>query len=829
MVANFRMASLALLLAGLGSVSAVRAGLGPIHVLSADGEAFSAEIPVVNEEIENFAQADLADRNRYALLSPYSGSASLLQFGLIRGGDGHIQKVTVKGPASFNEPLLRFAVEVRWPDGRLVREFEVDYKRDGPRRKAPAPASGDDGKRHVASPDQGSRLDGAGLGELKVNSRLGEPLQAELRLLGGVFDKAEQVQVAIFADASQGEVAPEQVQQVASIAHKLDRSSDGRHVLQLASSLPITAPRLAFRLEVRAGGVKVEKRYALMLEDAPAADPAADHAKPPVPAAPETRVYLVRKGDSLSAIAARVRGHASGEDVAGKLLKDNPDAFIRGDANRLLAGAELRYPAQWTLRGEPVRHPAAKAASAGDGEAAAKPGSMAKLLADARPAGVAKAEDNPPTPSAASGKPAASSPAALAAERRMRDMLALQDRALKQTEERARALEAQIRAMQQNKDKAAAAPPAAAMAPPLPTPAKPAARPAPAVVQTPPASAARSEPPVQTDKPKPAVVVTAVTASAPRPTAPTMSPAEPRREQAKAPLVPHAAASSVMDDALAVLGDRDVQLRLGGAGAALALVALLLMRRKRAAAAAEQAEPADEYGGGKDVPSSMLTLGPLTSLMSTLKKGDGIDLDSVDPMAEAEVYLAYGRDDQVLLILREGLEKEPARQDLRYKLLEVLSTQPDRAAFLEEAARSRDIFGKDSTQWMRVCELGRAAMPGHPLFETAQAPHSVEMPAVGSLEPVAPAAAAAEAIELVDAAMSEEAVTPPAPPAAPVVVETMIEAEPEPAPLRAAPAASEAEAESHPDPEKLELAKLYMEMGDKETAEILIREAQQGR
>ncbi len=810
MVANFRMASLALLLAGLGSVSAVRAGLGPIHVLSADGEAFSAEIPVVNEEIENFAQADLADRNRYALLSPYSGSASMLQFGLIRGSDGHIQKVTVKGPASFSEPLLRFAVEVRWPDGRLVREFEVDYKRDGPRRKEPAPASGDDGKRHVASPDQGSRLDGAGLGELKVSSRLGEPLQAELRLLGGVFDKTDQVQVAIFADPAQGEVAPEQLQQVASIAHKLDRSSDGRHVLQLASSLPITAPRLTFRLEVRAAGVKVEKRYALMLEGAPTAqDSAADHAKPPSAAAPETRVYQVRKGDSLSAIAARMRGHAAGEDVAGKLLKDNPDAFIRGDANRLLAGAELRYPAQWTLRGEPARHAAEKGDAAG---AEAKSGSMAKLLADGRPAGVAKAADNKPMPSAASVKPAASSPAALAAERRMRDMLAMQDRALKQTEARARALEAQIRTIQQNKDKTAAAPPAAAMTPPMPPQAKPAVPP-PAAIHAPPASAARM------DKPKPAVVVTAVTASAPRQ---AMSPAE-SKQQAKAPLAPHAA-SSVVDDALAVLGDRDVQLRLGGAGAALALVALLLMRRKRAGAAQAEAETADEYGGGKDVPSSMLTLGPLTSLMSTLKKGDGIDLDSVDPMAEAEVYLAYGRDDQVLLILREGLEKEPARQDLRYKLLEVLSAQPDKAAFLEEAARSRDIFGKDSTQWMRVCELGRAAMPGHPLFETAQAPQSVEMPAVGALEPVVPSAAAAAEI-----AMPEEARTPLPPTAAPAVAETMIEAEREPAPLRAAPAAPELEAEPRPDPEKLELAKLYMEMGDKETAEILIREAQQGR
>ncbi|VEB43541.1 Tfp pilus assembly protein FimV [Chromobacterium violaceum] len=57
------------------------------------------------------------------------------------------------------------------------------------------------------------------------------------------------------------------------------------------------------------------------------------------------------------------------------------------------------------------------------------------------------------------------------------------------------------------------------------------------------------------------------------------------------------------------------------------------------------------------------------------------------------------------------------RQDLRYKLLEVLASQSDKAAFIEEAATAKRMFGKDSTMWQRVCELGRAAAPDHPLFE----------------------------------------------------------------------------------------------------------------
>ena len=39
-----------------------------------------------------------------------------------------------------------------------------------------------------------------------------------------------------------------------------------------------------------------------------------------------------------------------------------------------------------------------------------------------------------------------------------------------------------------------------------------------------------------------------------------------------------------------------------------------------------------------------------------------IDTDEVDPIAEAEVYLAYGRDAQAEEILKDALKKDPQRQ-----------------------------------------------------------------------------------------------------------------------------------------------------------------------
>ncbi|WP_199155649.1 FimV family protein [Chromobacterium sp. ASV23] len=816
------MASLALLLAGLGSASAAQAGLGPIHVLSADGEAFSAEIPVVNEDIQDFAQVNLADRNNYPLLSAYSGSAPTLQFSLVRGSDGHLQKVLVKGPSSFGEPLLRFAVEVGWPDGRLVREFEVDYKRDGPRRKAPVPA-GDDGKRHAATPDQGSRLDGAGLGDIRVNSRLGEPLMAELPLLGGVFDKAEQLQVAIYADTSQSGQVKELLRQVSSISYQHERSADGRRMLTLASSVPITLPQLAFRVEVAAGSVKAQKSYVLALEGAGAAGAqakAADHAPQ---AAESAKSYKVLKGDTLSAIASRMHGHAKGEDVAARLLKDNPDAFIRGDANRLLAGADLRYPAEWKMRDLARKDASEKA------QPPASPGPMAKLLEQGRQAdqagkGASTEAKSMAKPEASAAKPAAiakpaSSPAVLAAEQKMRDRLHFQEQALKETEERTRALEEKIRALQQGKAKAAASMPMAAQASAAAQTAKPEASVKPAMPSSQHKSAAASAAamaPAKSAAAKPQPVVKAVaslpkaaeaaTQPMPHPApAPTPVPVNaPAPTAPSHPLTPKPATESVMDDALAVLGDRDVQIKLGGAAAALGLVALLLIRRKRQG---KQEEAAGEASAGG---SSRLALGPLAGLMSSLKKDDGADLGAVDVMAEAEVYLAYGRSDQAVAVLRAGLDKEPMRQDLRFKLLEVLASKPDKDAFLQEAMSAKSMFNPDSTMWQRICELGRSTVPGHALFGVA----------------AEPAAAAKPEPEMAPAAV------PPAPAAAPEP------AAPPPQPAALAPAAKPAATAAKPTPpiaapdvdmEKMELAKLYMEMGDKETAETLMREAQHGR
>ena len=68
-----------------------------------------------------------------------------------------------------------------------------------------------------------------------------------------------------------------------------------------------------------------------------------------------------------------------------------------------------------------------------------------------------------------------------------------------------------------------------------------------------------------------------------------------------------------------------------------------------------------------------------------------IDTDEVDPIAEAEVYLAYGRDAQAEEILKDALKKDPQRQEIYLKLLEIHAQHNKPSAF--ETVAERALFG----------------------------------------------------------------------------------------------------------------------------------------
>jgi len=92
---------------------------------------------------------------------------------------------------------------------------------------------------------------------------------------------------------------------------------------------------------------------------------------------------------------------------------------------------------------------------------------------------------------------------------------------------------------------------------------------------------------------------------------------------------------------------------------------------------------------------------------------DGAD---VDPVSEADVYLAYGRHQQAEEILNDALSKEPDRQDIKLKLLEVFFAAKNKEAFEQGAQELHDALGESDPMWEKIATMGSQLCPSSALF-----------------------------------------------------------------------------------------------------------------
>lgn len=97
--------------------------------------------------------------------------------------------------------------------------------------------------------------------------------------------------------------------------------------------------------------------------------------------------------------------------------------------------------------------------------------------------------------------------------------------------------------------------------------------------------------------------------------------------------------------------------------------------------------------------------------------GSMIDTNDVDPIAEAEVYMAYGRDAQAEEILKDAILKEPKRYELHVKLLEMYAARKDNSAFEAIAGELYTTLGADDPTWTKVAKMGVALEPENPLYD----------------------------------------------------------------------------------------------------------------
>ncbi len=105
--------------------------------------------------------------------------------------------------------------------------------------------------------------------------------------------------------------------------------------------------------------------------------------------------------------------------------------------------------------------------------------------------------------------------------------------------------------------------------------------------------------------------------------------------------------------------------------------------------------------------------------------GGMIDTNDVDPIAEAEVYMAYGRDAQAEEILKDAISKEPKRYELHLKLLEMYAASKNMSAFETISGELYTTLGASDPTWAKVAAIGIKLEPNNPLYQAGSVPQGV--------------------------------------------------------------------------------------------------------
>jgi len=97
------------------------------------------------------------------------------------------------------------------------------------------------------------------------------------------------------------------------------------------------------------------------------------------------------------------------------------------------------------------------------------------------------------------------------------------------------------------------------------------------------------------------------------------------------------------------------------------------------------------------------------------------DEGEVDPLTEADVFMAYGRNQQAEEVLKKALEGNPDRPEVIAKLLEVYYNTKDQAQFDSLAGESADKLKANDEIWSKVAAMGHELSPDNDLFAGAEA------------------------------------------------------------------------------------------------------------
>jgi pilus assembly protein FimV len=647
----------------VASGSAWALGLGRLNVQSALGETLKAEIDItsLSAEEDGSLKVRVAPPEAYRAAGiDYNAVLPSTQATLARRADGR-PYLRISSDRAVQEPFVDVILELTWSSGRLVREY------------------------------------------------------------------------TLLLDPPQSRVAPP-VQATAPAAPALSAAPS-------ATTTPAPAPAAvaATPISPQAPAPAAAPRPAAPERPAPRTA-AAPKAAAPAPTGGDE--YKVREGDTLYKVAQRTqRQGVSLDQMLVSLFRGNPNAFIGDNMNRMKAGAVLNVPSAEEAR----------AIASGEARDVIKTQSADFSAYRQRLAG-----NVPTTKADESGRQAKGKVQAAVDDRKQAAAASPDKLTLSQGSAKPGGTETKVSQATEKKDAAArvaeltrnveelkklqqgtssSAKVATAPAAPAPAPAAPPA-PAPAAeVKPPPAPA-----PAPEVKPAPAPATTVAAAPAPAPAetpapsaAPTM-PAPPVVASAPAPTPPAAPKpatppqtaeepgllSSLMEHPMAMPGAIGLVALLAGLG----LYRLRGRFRKdngETSFLESRLQPDSFFGasGGQRVDTRDAS-GVSSSMSYSLSQLDAIG--DVDPVAEADVYLAYGRDLQAEEILKEAMRGNPDRLAIRTKLLEVYAKRRDTKGFEMLATQLYSLTKGEGEDWTKTQELGRQIDPENPMYQPGGAP-----------------------------------------------------------------------------------------------------------
>lgn len=673
------LATAAAIWVGLYTPDAAALSLGPITVQSALGEPLRAEIdlPQITAAEADSLQASTASAEAFRAQGlEYSAIANQVQMELHRRPDGRsVLRLSASSPV--NDPFVDLVVDARWSSGHITRSYTMLF--DPP----------------------------------------------SLRRTPATVTAAAQTSAPALRPSS----AP------------------------ATSAPPVSRPPPSAPPEPRASAPSPTPAPVLRPTPAPVPRPTPDSVPRPPASTPDVAAVTVKQGDTAGRIASAHRlSSVSLDQMLVALMRNNPEAFIQGNVNRIKAGAVLQMPnsneALATPTGEARQIIALQSRDFNEfRRKLARAAPLTQQAAAERSAqGAVQTRTDDKRTAATTPDKLTLSKGALQGKKSTEELLAQRKQA---NEASARTQELAKNIEELNKLSTASAGVGAASTPGAKAAGAGASPPgitlpitAPVTV-TPPAPAtvtAMAETPASAPPATPAIPATPASTE---PAAATEAAATPEAAEPDAPAKPAAAAPAVVviapppatpapepEPAPSFLSDlmEDPMVPLAGA----ALLALLLgyggyrvLQRRRNNAPQDSSfmdsrVQADSFFGGSggqrvDTAGNDSTTGGSSLAFTSSQLDAGGD---VDPVAEADVYLAYGRDLQAEEILKEAVRHNPERLSVYVKLAEIYAKRQDRKALESMAQNVHQRTQGTGPDWTRVSDLGREIDPANALYQT---------------------------------------------------------------------------------------------------------------